>query len=132
MTQNSQSPRPLSFLDVPLGYVLHTITTRCTNCGHESVHNEMFTCVRAGASGKAWHHSIDDRTIFARDIARNSVTNRIPLCDYCIDATIAAGRLTPLPVIPKAPTNPGNFVPEPKAPRTPGPRALSNDDLFVD
>lgn len=124
--------KPLTFLDIPLGYVLHTITTRCENCQHETTHNEMFTCIRAGSNGKAWHPSMNDRTIFALNIARNTVLHRIPLCDMCIDATIAAGRLTPLPVVPKAPTHGGNFVPEPKAPKSHTPRALSNDDLFVD
>lgn len=127
------TPRPLTFLDIPLGYVLHTITTRCENCKHETTHNEMFTCVRAGGNGKAWHPSIDDRTIFARDIARNAVTRRIPLCDLCVDATISAGRLTPLPVIPPRPTNPGNFAPAPKpAKPASSPRILSDDDLFVE
>lgn len=114
---------------LPLGYVLHTVTTHCQCCGRDTKHNEAFTCVRAGSSGKAWHPAHEDARIYALTVARNLVTRLVPFCDFCVDAF----PFYPLPADVKADPNKSNFAPPRKEPATPKAKAPpSLDDLFIE
>ena len=116
---------------MPINYTLHRITTTCKNCAHVSVSSEMMTCVPAN-NGRAWRPSHLDATIYDLEIKRNEVSRVVPLCIMCVDATIEAKRLTPLPKPVFVDPKNSNLLPGEKPAPAPKTRALSDDELFVE
>jgi|SRR5215467_8912101 len=80
----------------PLGYNLHVTEVVCKGCGSKSVQSELWTIMRAGASGKSYHFTHETEKIYdlpVDEVRRSRLTAR---CEGCV----ASLPREPVPAVP--------------------------------